>query len=304
MRVRNRSKGQRDVAKSQVPSRLPIVGLDQVSESTIYPHIFGNADREVGGVLVGRISESGPLPLITGAIPAISADEQRATLTFTQDSWEHVHRTLENDFPEGEQIVGWYHSHPSFGIFLSSHDLFIHHNFFSGKSQIAVVVDPIAQTEGAFVWEGEEVVPLYEVVTPSRWEADPVVLPPPNTAGAAREPVPVEQDRPYPTAPLAIAAVVGLLLGLGISQQFFGGSEESSALEQQQMEQRFQQPQQQQTQPQPQPQAPQLTPQQQQQLDEVQKRQEDAQPEPQSQEQAEQQAQQVQGQREAQQQGK
>ncbi len=27
-------------------------------------------------------------------------------------------------------IVGWYHTHPSFGIFLSHHDLFIHQNFF------------------------------------------------------------------------------------------------------------------------------------------------------------------------------
>src|SRR4051812_28892649 len=110
-----------------------ISGLRQVGE-VIYHHVFSNDDREVGGVLIGRSPRHGTLPLITGAIPALKADEQRATLTFTQDAWEHVHRTLEAEYPEEDQIVGWYHSHPGFGIFLSDHDLFIHHNFFSGES--------------------------------------------------------------------------------------------------------------------------------------------------------------------------
>src|SRR5262245_42626594 len=118
-------------------------GLARVNERSIYPHVFQNADREVGGVLVGLApAGGGGLPRVRAAIPAIAADEQRATLTFTQDAWEHVHRVLDRDHPD-LQIVGWYHSHPGFGIFLSEHDLFIHRNFFSGRSQIALVVDPL-----------------------------------------------------------------------------------------------------------------------------------------------------------------
>lgn len=161
---------------ARLPDPGEIVGLGSVAKHVIYPHIFENADREVGGVLVGRAPSDGGSPMITGAIPAISADERRATLTFTQDAWAHVHHTLDTSFPPDEQIVGWYHSHPGFGIFLSGHDLFIHKNFFGAPSQIAVVVDPIARTEGAFAWREEELVCLYEQPTPAGWQASSELL--------------------------------------------------------------------------------------------------------------------------------
>jgi proteasome lid subunit RPN8/RPN11 len=192
-----------------------IAGLGQVSEQTIYPHVFPNSDREVGGVLIGRTAADGTLPLITGAIPAISANEQRATLTFTQDAWEHVHRTLDSQFPPDEQIVGWYHSHPGFGIFLSGHDLFIHHNFFSGPSQIAVVVDPLARVEGAFVWQEQKVVELFERATPDQWTAEGPPQPPPTARQRAPEHSPYSPRERHPLLPLAIAAITGIGLGFG-----------------------------------------------------------------------------------------
>src|SRR4051812_46695751 len=156
--------------------------------------------------------------MVTGAIPAISADEQRATLTFTQDSWAHVHRTLDAEFPEDEQIVGWYHSHPGFGIFLSGHDLFIHKNFFDGPSQIALVVDPHAGTQGVFVWRDDEVAPLFEVPTPERWT--PVGVRPSAPAGDSptdrrtpRVAPPAQGSRPVnPLLACALGLLVGVLL--------------------------------------------------------------------------------------------
>lgn len=161
--------------------RRPIPGLQQACERVIYQHVFTNAEREVGGVLVGNFEREGALPIVTGAIPALAADEQRATLTFTQDAWEHIHRVLDTEYP-GERIVGWYHSHPGFGIFLSSHDLFIHRNFFSGRSQIAVVVDPIKCEEGVFAWRRSlEDVDLYlSGPTPPAWQAAVSVAPIPT----------------------------------------------------------------------------------------------------------------------------
>jgi proteasome lid subunit RPN8/RPN11 len=142
-------------------SRDPeIQGLRRVCESVIYPHIFENADREVGGVLIGGVGKAGTLPIVFGAIQAIAADERRAALTFTQEAWAHVHRVIDEEYPN-DQIVGWYHSHPSFGIFLSEHDLFIHRNFFSNRSQIALVVDPISREEGIFAWTEDDRIDLY-----------------------------------------------------------------------------------------------------------------------------------------------
>jgi proteasome lid subunit RPN8/RPN11 len=178
-----RRKERADVAEKQSrrvrrrrDTRPEIAGLKAVNDATIYAHVFGSADREVGGVLIGRTPADGSLPLVTGAIPAISADEQKATLTFTQEAWAHVHHVLESEFPDDEQIVGWYHSHPSFGIFLSGHDLFIHENFFNAPSQVAVVVDPIGCREGAFGWQDGKVVALYERATPKRWQVPAEML--------------------------------------------------------------------------------------------------------------------------------
>ena len=64
-----------------------------------------------------------------------------------------IHETLETKYP-GKKIVGWYHTHPGFGIFLSGMDLFIQNNFFNQPWQIATVYDPKAEEEGTFIWRG------------------------------------------------------------------------------------------------------------------------------------------------------
>ncbi len=193
--------------------------MRQASVAVVYPHVFEHHDREVGGVLVGRAARHGGPPLITGAIPAIQADERRDSLTFTQDAWEHVHRTLDTQFPPEEQIVGWYHSHPGFGIFLSEHDLFIHRNFFSGPSQIALVVDPHAMTEGVFVWHDGAIVPLFERPTAMKPSNLVSVQWVPNVESTP------EPDRSHRVAALIVALLVGVLLGLAVWQVLpFSGS--------------------------------------------------------------------------------
>lgn len=128
-----------------------VPGLDSEIREAIYDHVFANDDHEVGGVLVGRLGH-GRLPEVTGMIAALEADGQRASVTFTHDAWAMIHATMDEEFA-GEQIVGWYHSHPGFGIFLSNYDRFIHDNFFSDPRQIAYVVDPHAGSEGVFHWD-------------------------------------------------------------------------------------------------------------------------------------------------------
>ena len=41
------------------------------------------------------------------------------------------------------RIVGWWHSHPNFGCFLSSIDLLTQKSFFYKSYQVALVVDPV-----------------------------------------------------------------------------------------------------------------------------------------------------------------
>ncbi len=219
-------------AELSAASADEIVGLQTASQSVIYEHVFTNSDREVGGILVGRAPVAGGLPLVTGAIPAVSADEQQATLTFTQDAWAHIHRTLEREFPPDEQIVGWYHSHPGFGIFLSGHDTFIHEHFFGAPSQIALVIDPQSRREGVFVWRDHKLTPLFERLTAGDWAAAPtapVPWRPPSSAGhggsrrgdpTASRPASASPARVagpvhggYPLLALALAATLGVIIG-------------------------------------------------------------------------------------------
>jgi proteasome lid subunit RPN8/RPN11 len=119
----------------------------------------GGADlsREVGGVLVGKIckDESGPFLKVDATIDALYAEEKRTELTFTQDTWDYIHQELESKH-KGKNIVGWYHTHPGFGIFLSDRDTFIHQSFFNLPYQVALVYDPKSHEHGVFVWRDNE----------------------------------------------------------------------------------------------------------------------------------------------------
>lgn len=132
--------------------RPEIPGLDEILRRDVYEQCFESTDREVGGVLVGRMGASSP-PSVEGSIRAVAASETAAQLTFTQDTWEHIHRVLAEEYPSRE-IVGWYHTHPGYGLFLSEQDRFIHRNFFQNRSQIAVVIDPVAREEAIYAWYG------------------------------------------------------------------------------------------------------------------------------------------------------
>ena len=90
---------------------------------------------------------------VEACIAGINAAQGGAHVTFTQDTWEHIYKIKDKEYPD-DKIVGWYHSHPGFGVFLSEHDLFIQQNFFSNPQQVAWVYDPHTDEEGCFGWIG------------------------------------------------------------------------------------------------------------------------------------------------------
>jgi proteasome lid subunit RPN8/RPN11 len=140
------------------PDDLPIF-LDRKPADLIERHALRDTSVELGGILLGKEcvdEETGrPFVWITEAIEAKHYENTQASFTYTHDSWQEITRERDQKHPELD-IVGWYHTHPDFGIFLSSHDLFIHHNFFDQKLQVAYVVDPIRQIRGFFQWRNGE----------------------------------------------------------------------------------------------------------------------------------------------------
>ncbi|MEM6315409.1 MAG: Mov34/MPN/PAD-1 family protein [Planctomycetota bacterium] len=120
-------------------------------------HAKSRTDVEVCGVFVGDLYRDhfGPYLLISAAIAGHAATQRGSSVTFTADTWTAVMDKMEADHPD-RKMAGWYHTHPDFGVFLSDADIFIQRNFFDLPWQAAIVIDPVRDETGSFVWRGGE----------------------------------------------------------------------------------------------------------------------------------------------------
>ncbi len=161
--------------KPEVAPKRDVTFHGSVLQS-IRQHARSSPEAEICGALIGRQSQTATT--VTGAIVGEGADQGGAHVTFTQQAWVHIHKEKDRKY-SGQAIVGWYHSHPGFGVFLSDHDLFIHKNFFTDPGSIAWVFDPHSDEEGCFGWNGGEVRLLeqYGVVTDLREDKSPKIEP-------------------------------------------------------------------------------------------------------------------------------
>jgi proteasome lid subunit RPN8/RPN11 len=108
-------------------------------------HCFSETKVEVGGFLVGHIE--GATARVTAVVRAKHSVGKSTQLTFTHDTWNALHSEM-NEL-DGT-LIGWYHSHPNFGVFLSEHDQFIQKNFFKQEGNINIVIDPVRGRRGWF----------------------------------------------------------------------------------------------------------------------------------------------------------
>jgi proteasome lid subunit RPN8/RPN11 len=122
-------------------------------------HAGEQLENEVGGFLIGFLAEDGLN--VTHAVPAREAVGSAAQLTFPPEAWTAVLATIE-ERNQGERLVGWYHSHPGHGVFLSAYDQFIHTQFFPEEGQIAIVIDPQTGEEGVFVTRNEKIQDVFK----------------------------------------------------------------------------------------------------------------------------------------------
>ncbi len=120
------------------------VTLDREAFAEIVLHTKENLDKEVCGVLVGECCEDkdGIYVHVRAVIRGTTSQQSDRHVTFTHETWDQIHRTLDAHHP-GRFIMGWYHSHPGFGVVFSDMDRFIQSNFFPGSAQIALVTDPL-----------------------------------------------------------------------------------------------------------------------------------------------------------------
>jgi len=121
---------------------------------------FANSDKtkELGSILFGDYSEAlGKVHVVISEyIEAKYTDASASTLTFTHETWDYIHAEHDRLYPH-LKMIGWQHTHPNYGIFLSNYDMFIHENFFNMPFQIAYVVDPVQNIRGFFQWKSGKI---------------------------------------------------------------------------------------------------------------------------------------------------
>jgi proteasome lid subunit RPN8/RPN11 len=130
------------------------VFVEQQAFLRINAHSRSDMHNEVGGWLAGSWCWDRDLQeefiVVEGVIPAKAVRQGTTFITFTHDSQVEMHSVLEKRYPQ-KKVVGWYHTHPRMGLFLSEHDLWLHKQFFSQPWQVALVLEPHSCVGGFFI---------------------------------------------------------------------------------------------------------------------------------------------------------
>jgi len=139
-------------ARHKADSTVVLVSEAVLAE--IFLQLRSKRDTEIGGVLVGNAFVDPDTALhvvvVRRGLLGDNSEGTPVSLKFTSDSWESINSNLPSLPQEERNIIGWYHSHPGLGVFLSARDHFTQRSFFAKPWQIALVVDPNQNTYGFF----------------------------------------------------------------------------------------------------------------------------------------------------------
>lgn len=113
---------------------------------------------EIGGLLMGKVAfdqkEEQYYVSIEEFAPIEAAAQDEISLEFSNQSLAKVFSKYEDEHPE-LALVGWFHTHPGHGLFLSKPDLRIQEGFFTRPYQFAMEMDSKSENldTGFFTWK-------------------------------------------------------------------------------------------------------------------------------------------------------
>jgi len=138
---------QRDMG---TPDNGEVIHISSLALLKMLKHGRAGVPMEVMGLMLGEFVDDYTVQVID-----VFAMPQSGT-TVTVESVDHVFQQKMVDMLKQtgrpEMVVGWYHSHPGFGCWLSSVDINTQQSFESLNSRsVAVVIDPIQSVKGKVV---------------------------------------------------------------------------------------------------------------------------------------------------------
>jgi proteasome lid subunit RPN8/RPN11 len=179
--------------------------------AAIHAHAVESLPQETGGFLLGRVAydEQGMCWLleIDETMPVEPLVQDVASFSFT---WRDVDRVRSHREHQQNALLGWYHTHPNIGVFLSDTDVEqTHRLLFAEPFQVALVYDPVRGRAGYFFWEGTQTIDTTE----ARWREFVIATAPEGPAeesggeeDEAAGPAPAETLAPPPDDPAGPAS--------------------------------------------------------------------------------------------------
>ena len=106
----------------------------------LYQYSRSSVNGEKLAVLMGQsiVINGQNTIFISGVIQARFTEKIKGVETITNQSWKYISEDMEKYFPN-LSVVGWMHSRPSFGAFVTSMDEEYHKKLFSDPNQVLFV---------------------------------------------------------------------------------------------------------------------------------------------------------------------
>lgn len=118
-----------------------------VSEENDIRSFQGGVIPEIGGFILGKFEDTGEgiAVYFERFVDIEPASNGLYQIEFGSDAWLKLDNARDLYKEDGYELMGWFHTHPGHGLFLSKPDLNIHTNLFKRSFQIAMVIDPISK---------------------------------------------------------------------------------------------------------------------------------------------------------------
>lgn len=155
----DRSTTPTDFIRQQRSEPFHVYILDTVFEK-IWKQLVNSPNIETGGILVGHPfqtlgNEGKTFTVIVGAVQQDSDSRSVGHFTVTPREIATARTEMEEIYP-GLVAVGWYHSHPGHGVFLSGQDMAIARSIYNAEWHVALVVDPTKKQRPVGFFRGPE----------------------------------------------------------------------------------------------------------------------------------------------------
>ncbi|MBL7062493.1 MAG: Mov34/MPN/PAD-1 family protein [Dehalococcoidia bacterium] len=188
---RNGGKASLKVWGSPEDSKV-VIYIDKQAYDDINRHGAANPEREIVGILLGNFSEDGSGKYrvdVVGIVKSESAPGNKTQAQFTHEVWLQLVESAKRDYPN-QKVVGWYHTHPGFGAFMSDDDVNSHRLAFSNPWHVAAVCDPIKNELCFFGWDDSEIKAIKGFYTYEVPAKEPKLLPSPERKTPSRTKAP------------------------------------------------------------------------------------------------------------------